>query len=71
MFAIILQCISDMFNTTSRLQLGLMVDVVGILRHYLHTHVHDCTMEPATNSSMTSEDFKRVIRNAVSELSSK
>ena len=64
-------CISDMFNTTSRLQLGLMVDVVGILRHYLHTHVHDCTMEPATNSSMTSEDFKRVIRNAVSELSSK
>lgn len=57
---------TDIFNdTVSRLQLGLMVDVVGILRHYLNTHVQDCTVEPATNSSMTSEDFKLVIRNAV------
>ena len=58
--------ISDIFNdTVSRLDIGLKVDVVGILRHYLNVHVQDCSKEPATNSSMTSEDFQLVIRNAV------
>ncbi|XP_060587064.1 glutamate receptor ionotropic, kainate 2-like isoform X2 [Ruditapes philippinarum] len=53
----------------SRLEQGLMSDVVGILRHYLQTHVQDCKKEPATNSSMTADDFRRVILNAVTPYS--
>lgn len=52
----------------SRLEQGLMGDVVGILRHYLQTHVQDCKKEPAKTSSMTAEDFRNVLRNAVSEI---
>ncbi|KAH3888222.1 hypothetical protein DPMN_012253 [Dreissena polymorpha] len=41
----------------SRLQLGLMVDVVGILRHYLTSHAQDCRTEPSANSSMSALEF--------------
>ncbi|XP_053385005.1 glutamate receptor ionotropic, kainate 3-like isoform X2 [Mercenaria mercenaria] len=65
-----LKQLNDVFNgNKSRLEQGLMGDVVGILRHYLQTHVQDCSIEPATNSSMTAEDFRKVLRNAVTPYS--
>lgn len=58
---------SDLFGEVgvSRLQRGLMSDVIGILGHYLKTHSHECTTEPDENSTMSSADFKMALRNEV------
>lgn len=66
-FPLIPIAFSDLFGEVgvSRLQRGLMSDVIGILGHYLKTHSHDCTIEPDENSTMSSQDFKMALRNEV------
>lgn len=57
----------DLFGEVevSRLQRGLMSDVVGILSHYLGAHARDCSVEPNDNNTMSSLEFKKALTNEV------
>ncbi|KAL4225053.1 hypothetical protein ACF0H5_015747 [Mactra antiquata] len=60
--------ISEIFDEESRLEQALMVDVVGLLRHYLEEHTEDCSIEPADNTSITAHQFKEALGNATGRL---
>ncbi|WAR02298.1 GRIK1-like protein [Mya arenaria] len=52
-------------NELSRLERGLMGDVIGILHHYLRAHAQDCLDEPDENNTMSAEQFKEALKNEV------
>ncbi|KAK3594049.1 hypothetical protein CHS0354_040810 [Potamilus streckersoni] len=50
----------ESFNgTMSRLDIGIMVDVVGILRHYLNKFVQNCSKEVTEDRFISASDFKK------------
>ncbi|XP_041366451.1 glutamate receptor ionotropic, kainate 2-like [Gigantopelta aegis] len=47
----------------SRLELGLAVDVVGLLRHVIYTVAQNCSKEPSVDYIVSAEQFDNIIKD--------
>ncbi|KAL3842036.1 hypothetical protein ACJMK2_020101 [Sinanodonta woodiana] len=54
--------IENFNGTLSRLDIGIMLDVVGILHHYLNRFVQNCSKEVTEDRFMSASDFNRQLR---------